>query len=74
MSNELFVELNDEQQEIVSGGISLGSFETNTDYSLDTLNVGQFSSSGPGGSWSYGYASAIDLDTSGSTEIKNFVV
>jgi hypothetical protein len=74
MSNELFVELNDEQQEIVSGGISLGSFETNTDYSLDTLNVGQYSASGPNGSVAYGYASAIDLDTSGSTEIKNFVV
>jgi hypothetical protein len=73
MSNKLFIELNDEQQEIVSGGIRLGSFDTDTFYSLDTLKVGGYSASGPNGSVAYGYASGVDIDTSGHTSINDFI-
>ncbi len=49
MSNELFVELNDEQQEIIAGGASLNSLSI-TAFEQSTVLGGTASMSGPGGS------------------------
>jgi hypothetical protein len=62
MSNELFVELNDEQQELVSGGISFDE-DVKSRYSLDTLKTASFVNNGPGGNTSVTLMDALDIDS-----------
>jgi hypothetical protein len=69
MSNELFVELSDEQQEVVAGGASLDQFLTQTTYSFDQLAFGGTSASGIGGSIAGGMGGATSTDTTGLTQI-----
>jgi hypothetical protein len=69
MSNELFVELSDEQQEVVAGGASLDQFSTGTNYSFDNIVFGGGSTSGMGGSTTVGAGSVTAVDTSGFTTI-----
>jgi hypothetical protein len=65
MSNELFVELNDEQQEIVAGGnASLQSLSI-TAFDQQTVLGGTASASGPGGSFTASNGAAQDITTFG---------
>jgi hypothetical protein len=54
MSNELFVELSDEQQEIVAGGASfdLSQYSTTAQFQQVVGTVGGASTAGPGGATS----------------------
>jgi hypothetical protein len=62
MSNELFVELNDEQQELVSGGINLSEY-VDSYYDLSKLaNVSKVTN-GPGGSSSVSATEALDISS-----------
>jgi hypothetical protein len=63
MSNELFVELNDQQQELVSGGISFDEY-VDSDYSLDFMKTDSAVVNGPGGSASLTKTYDLDLDSS----------
>jgi hypothetical protein len=63
MSNELFVELNDEQQELVSGGISFDE-DITSDYSVDFMKTDSLVVNGPGGSASVTKTYDLDLDSS----------
>jgi hypothetical protein len=62
MSNELFVELNDEQQEVVTGGLAALTLLNASFFSSDTVVGSSFSVSGPGGAQagSSGGAQSID--------------
>ena len=64
MSNELFVELNDEQQEIIAGGASLDSASI-TAFRQSTVLGGTASLSGPGGSVTASEGAAQYTDTFG---------
>ena len=64
MSNELFVELNDEQQEIIAGGASLNSLSI-TAFQQQTVLGGTASISGPGGSATDSRGAAQSIDTFG---------
>jgi hypothetical protein len=52
MSNELFVELSDEQQEIVAGGQATLALLNISSYQKDTVFGDSFSKSTPGGAMS----------------------
>jgi hypothetical protein len=62
MSNELFVELNDEQQEVVTGGLAALTLLNISAYSVDTVMGNSYSLSTPGGAaaTSGGGAQSID--------------
>jgi hypothetical protein len=62
MSNELFVELNDEQQELVSGGISL-SEDVDSYFDLEQLATASVVTNGPGGSQSVTATKALDISS-----------
>jgi hypothetical protein len=62
MSNELFIELNDEQQELVSGGISFDE-EVKSLYSLDALKTASLVTNGPGGNNSVTAMDSLDIDS-----------
>jgi hypothetical protein len=64
MSNELFVELNDEQQEIIAGGADLNSLSI-TAFQKQTVLGGTASSSGPGGSFTASNGAAQNTETFG---------
>mgnify|MGYP003483822587 CR=1 FL=1 len=64
MSNELFVELNDEQQEIIAGGASLDSLSI-TAFQQQTVLGGTASISGPGGSATASQGAAQNTETFG---------
>ena len=64
MSNELFVELNDEQQEIIAGGASLDSLSI-TAFQQQTVLGGTASMSGPGGSATASQGAAQNTATFG---------
>jgi hypothetical protein len=64
MSNELFVELNDEQQEIIAGGASLDSASI-TAFKQQIVAGGTVSSSGPGGSFTASNGAAQNTETFG---------
>jgi hypothetical protein len=49
MSNELFVELSDEQQEIVAGGTATLALLNTSFFTSDTVLGNSYSASGPGG-------------------------
>jgi hypothetical protein len=49
MSNELFVELSDEQQEIVAGGTATLALFNASYFASDMVVGNSFSTSGPGG-------------------------
>ncbi len=65
MSSELFVELNDEQQEIVAGGAASLLSISNTVFDAQTVLGGTASISGPGGSATASQGAAQDITTSG---------
>jgi hypothetical protein len=65
MSNELFVELNDEQQEIVAGGAASLDSASFTLYDAQTVLGGTASMSGPGGSITASQGAAQDITTFG---------
>jgi hypothetical protein len=69
MSNELFVELSDEQQEIVAGGasFSLGQYLTQSQFQQVVGSVGGASTAGPGGASSGAVISGGATNTSTST-------
>jgi hypothetical protein len=62
MSNELFVELNDEQQELVSGGISF-SEDVKSLYNLDALKTASLVNNGPGGNNSVTAMDSLDISS-----------
>ncbi len=64
MSNELFVELNDEQQEIIAGGASLDSLSI-TAFQQETVLGGTASLSNPGGSMTASQGAAQNTATFG---------
>ena len=63
MQSELLMELSEDQQEIVSGGIDLASL-TKTDFSQETLATLVNVQSGPAGSSVTRAITAEDIDTS----------
>jgi hypothetical protein len=65
MSNELFVELNDEQQEIVAGGAASLDSASITVFDAQTVLGGTASMSGPGGSVTASQGAAQDITTFG---------
>jgi hypothetical protein len=65
MSNELFVELNDEQQEIVAGGAASLTSLSITAFDQQAVLGGTASLSGPGGSLTASEGAAIDTTTFG---------
>jgi hypothetical protein len=65
MSNELFVELNDEQQEIVAGGAAELTSLSITAFDAQTVLGGTASMSGPGGSVTASQGAAQDITTLG---------
>jgi hypothetical protein len=64
MSNELFVELNDEQQEIIAGGADLNSLSI-TAFKQQTVLGGTASMSSPGGSVTASQGAAQNTETFG---------
>jgi hypothetical protein len=64
MSNELFVELNDEQQEIVTGGAEILSISA-TGFNQKTVLANTASASGPYGSLAGSQGGAQSTDTYG---------
>jgi hypothetical protein len=67
MSTELFVELSDEQQEVVAGGdasLFLGNFAY---YDLQAVGGGSGAGAGPGGATGVSWGSAVDLTTIGAS-------
>jgi hypothetical protein len=68
MSNELFAELNDEQQELVSGGISFEE-EVKSRYDLDTLKTASLVTNGPVGNASVTLMDALDIDSKISKDL-----
>ncbi len=68
MSNELFAELNDEQQELVSGGISFEE-EVKSRYDLDTLKTASLVTNGPVGNTSVSFVDALDIDSKISKDL-----
>jgi hypothetical protein len=68
MSNELFAELNDEQQELVSGGISFEE-EVKSRYDLDTLKTASLVTNGPVGNTSVTLMDALDIDSKISKDL-----
>jgi hypothetical protein len=69
MSNELFVELSDEQQEIVSGGATfdLGTYSTTAQYQSVVGGVGGASTAGMGGATSGAIVAGGSTNTSTTT-------
>jgi hypothetical protein len=65
MSNELFVELNDEQQEIVAGGAASLTSLSITAFDKQAVSGGTASMSGPGGSMTASHGGAVDTTTFG---------
>jgi hypothetical protein len=65
MSNELFVELNDEQQEIVAGGAASLQSLSITAFDQQTVFGNTASASGPGGSFTASNGAAQDTTTFG---------
>ena len=65
MSNELFVELNDEQQEIVAGGAASLLSISETYFDQQTVFGNTVSASGPGGSYTASNGAAQDTTTYG---------
>jgi hypothetical protein len=72
MSNELFAELNDEQQELVSGGISFEE-EVKSRYDLDTLKTASLVTNGPVGNASVTLTDALDIDSKISKDLDIYV-
>ncbi len=68
MSNELFVELNDEQQELVSGGIKLDEY-VKSSYDVDTLKTASLVNNGPGGNTSVTLMDSLDIDSKISKDL-----
>jgi hypothetical protein len=67
MSNELFVELSDEQQEVVAGGdatLFLGNFAY---YDLQAVGGYSGAAAGPGGAGGTSGGYAMDLTTIGAS-------
>jgi hypothetical protein len=64
MSNELFVELNDEQQEIVTGGAEILSLSA-TGFKQEFVYAHTGASSGPQGSVAGSYGTAQKTETFG---------
>jgi hypothetical protein len=67
MSNELFVELSDEQQEVVAGGdatLFLGNIGI---YDLQAVGGYSVAGAGPGGGFGTSAGSAVDLTTIGAS-------
>jgi hypothetical protein len=62
MSNELFVELNDEQQELVSGGVSLTD-NIDSYYDLEKLSTASMVTNGPNGSSVVTATQTLDIDS-----------
>jgi hypothetical protein len=62
MSNELFVELNDEQQELVSGGASLTD-NIDSYYDLEKLSTASIVTNGPNGSSVVTATQTLDIDS-----------
>jgi hypothetical protein len=72
MSNELFLELSDAQQELVSGGIRLDE-DVSSDYSIDFMKTDSLVVNGPGGSASVTKTYDLDLDSSITKDLDIFV-
>jgi hypothetical protein len=64
MPDELFIELSDEQQELISGGFYFDFFEdVDSSYNLNGLKLGGIAMSGPNGSYSASTFDAIDINS-----------
>jgi hypothetical protein len=63
--SELFVELNDEQQEIVAGGAASLKSLSITAFDKQAVSGGTASMSGPGGSMTASHGGAVDTTTFG---------
>ncbi len=72
MSNEMFVELNDEQQEIISGGEASLLSISETSFDAQTVFGNTASTSGPGGSFTASNGAAQDITTTGFSELDIF--
>ncbi len=71
-NENLFIELNDSQQEIVSGGGQLLDFDEDvlTSYQASLTKYGSMQSSGPNGSTNAQYLTNAYIDTSVSKEFE----
>jgi hypothetical protein len=64
MPDKLFIELSDEQQELISGGLYFDFLENvDSSYSLKGLKLGGIAMSGPNGSYSASTFNAIDINS-----------
>jgi hypothetical protein len=64
MPDKLFIELSDEQQELISGGLYFDCFENvDSSYSLKGLKLGGIAMSGPNGSYSASTFDAVDINS-----------
>ncbi|NJL09701.1 MAG: hypothetical protein HC908_04300 [Calothrix sp. SM1_7_51] len=68
MSNELFTELNVEEQEVVAGGFALG--QSFTSFFKDTNLLQTVSASGPQGTVSSSTGASEQINTGGSTLVQ----
>ncbi len=64
MPDELFIELSDEQQELISGGLYFDFFENvDSSYSLKGLKFGGIAMSDPNGSYSASTFDSVDINS-----------
>ncbi|WP_299488643.1 CTB family bacteriocin [Acaryochloris sp. IP29b_bin.137] len=64
MSDELFIDLSDQQQELVIGGFFTSLYENvESSYFLDKLGVNSFAIAGPNGSYSSTTFDALDIES-----------
>ena len=70
MSNELFVELNDEQQEIIAGGAASLLSISETSFDAQTVFGNTASFSGPNGSMTTSNGAAQDITTTGFSQLE----
>jgi hypothetical protein len=61
MSNELFVELSDDQQEVVTGGLAALALYNKSYFSQDTVMGNSLSVSGPGGAQAHSNGGAQSI-------------
>jgi hypothetical protein len=71
MPDKLLIELSDEQQELISGGLYFDFLENiDSSYSLKGLKLGGIAMSGPNGSYSASTFDAMDINSTISKFLK----
>jgi hypothetical protein len=64
MESELFMELSEEQQELVAGGVDFSTSLTN--FKAKSIDIESASTSGPEGSTAVGVGDSVKIDTFGA--------